>query len=154
MATFVKVNDFVHHLGEGGHNFAAAGGDTYQVALSNTAPAGEGSNPLLDGDGVLANVSEIAYTNLSTQVLVINTSAVSSGTWTINFTDLVLSATGAVATFQYVYIFNQTMDTTPATDGLVCHFDYGSALTLADGESLTIDFESDGSGNGNLFTIA
>jgi hypothetical protein len=154
MATFVKVNDFVHHLGEGGHNFAAAGGDQYQVALSNTAPGSESSNPLLDGDGVLANVSQIAYTNLSTQNLVINTSTVSSGTWTINFTDLVLSATGAVATFQYVYVFNQDMLTTPATDGLVCHFDYGSPLTLADGESLTIDFESDGSGNGDLFTLA
>jgi hypothetical protein len=153
MATFVKVNDFVHHLGEGGHNFAAAGGDQYQVALSPTAPASESSNPLLDGDGILANVTQIAYTNLSTQNLVINSSSVSSGEYTINFTDLVLSASGAVATFRYVYIFNQDMVTTPATDGLVCNFDYGSDLTLADGESLTIDFESDGSGNGNLFTL-
>jgi hypothetical protein len=154
MATFVKVNDFVHHLCEGGHNFAASGGDSYEVALTNTAPASETSNPLLDGNGVLANLTEIVYTNLSTRALVINTSSVASGTYTINFTDLVLSATGAVATFRYVYVFNQSMVTTPATDGLVCHFDYGSGLTLANGESLTIDFESDGSGNGDLFTLA
>ncbi|MHC4073156.1 MAG: hypothetical protein ACYTGS_14160, partial [Planctomycetota bacterium] len=74
------------------------------------------SNPLLDGNGVLANLTEIVYTNLSTRALVINTSSVASGTYTINFTDLVLSATGAVATFRYVYVFNQSMVTTPATD--------------------------------------
>ena len=152
MATFDKVNDFTLHLCEGKHNFATTGGHQYTVALSNTAPAGELSNPLLDGNGILGNVTQINYANLSPRTLTKNTSSQAGGTYTINFNDLVLSASGAVATFRYVYIYNEDM-TTPL-NGLVCSFDYGSALTLANGESLTIDFESNGGGNGNLFTLA
>jgi hypothetical protein len=45
---------------------------------------------------------------------------------------------GAVAPFRYVIIYNDTA----ANDELICYFDYGSDLTLADGESLTLDFSA------------
>lgn len=149
MATYVKVNDFVEHLNEGVHNMAS---HQLVVALSNTAPGSEGSNPLSDGNGVLANVTQVAYTNLSTRNITLSSSAQASGTYTLTLTDLVLSATGNVATFRYLYVYNDN-PVSPA-DPLICHFDYGSPLSLTNGESLTLDWGSDGGTTGALYTMA
>jgi hypothetical protein len=52
--------------------------------------------------------------------------------------DLTLTANGgSVGPFRYVYIYNDDH----ASDGLICYLDYGSELTLADGEDLLIDFD-------------
>ena len=59
MATFNKVNDFVVNAV---HNMDLQS-DQIVVALSNTAPASESPNPATDGNGVLANVTQAAYTN-------------------------------------------------------------------------------------------
>lgn len=150
MATFTKVNDFVEHLAEKVHNLAS---DSLLVALSNTAPASETSNPTADGNGVLANVTQIAYTNLSSRALTVSSSSQTSGTYSLVLNDLTLSASGgAVAQFRYIYVYNDT-PTSPA-DPLIGVYDYGSALDLADGESLTIDFGADGGSTGTLLTLA
>ena len=135
MATFTKVNDFVEHIAEKVHNL---GSDQLTVALSNTAPAAETPVPTADGNGVLANVTEIAYTNLSARTITTSASAVSSGTYKLTLTDLTLTASGAVATFRYVYIYNDTA----TNDELICVYDYGSAITMANGETLLIDFDA------------
>lgn len=141
MATFNKINDFVENLAEKVHDLA---NDQLVVALSNTAPGSEVPIPTSDGNGVLVNVTEIAYTNLSgtnPRNLTTSSSSVSSGTYTLVLADLTLTASGgSVGPFQYVYIYNDT-PTSPA-DPLIGYYDYGSALTLADGESLTIDFSA------------
>lgn len=138
MATFNKVNDFVEHVSEGVHNL---GSDQLVVALSNTAPASETSDPTADGNGVLANVTQVAYTNLSSRNITTSTSAQTSGTYKLVLEDLTLTASGgSVGPFQYIYIYNDT-PTSPA-DPLIGYYDYGSALTLSDGESLTIDFDA------------
>ena len=63
------------------------------------------------------------------------------------FGDLVLTASGgAVAAFRYIIIYNDT-PTSPA-DPLLCYYDFGSSLALADGETLTIDFTT------SSFTLA
>lgn len=137
MVAFNKINDFVEHVAEGVHNLAS---DSFLVALSNTAPGSESSNPTADGNGILANVTQIAYTNLSSRALTISASAQASGLykWTVN--DLTLTASGGpVAGFRYIYIYNDT-PTSPA-DPLIGYYDYGSTLVLADGESLTVDFD-------------
>lgn len=136
MATFTKINDFVEHVAEGVHNL---GSDTLTVALSNTAPASETSNPTADGNGILANVTQVSYTNLSSRVITTSASAQTSGTYKLTLTDLVLTASGAVATFRYVYVYNDT-PTSPA-DPLICVYDYGSGVTMANGETFTIDFD-------------
>lgn len=144
MATFVKVNDFVEALAEKKHDL---GSDTLTIALSVTAPASETSNPLSDGNGILANVTQVAYTNLSTRVITTASSAQTSGTYKLTLTDLVLTASGgAVAAFRYIYIYNDTA----TNDELIGSYDYGSNLTLQDGDTFTIDFD----GAGGVLTIA
>ena len=115
----------VHNLGSG----------TLTVALCATASAPVATN------SVLADLTVIAYTNLSARVITTTSSTQTTGTYKLILADLVLSASGgAVAAFQYVVIYNDT-PTSPA-DPLIGWLDYGSALTLADGDSLTLDFSA------------
>ena len=138
MATFNKINDFVENVAEKVHNLAS---DQLVVALSNTAPGSETSDPSADGNGVLANVTEVAYTNLSTRNITTSASAVSSGTYKLTLTDLTLTSSGGTTgPFRYVYIYNDT-PTSPA-DPLICYFDYGSSITLQDGETFDVDFDA------------
>ena len=143
MATFVKINDFVEAVAEKKHNL---GSDTLTVALSNTAPASETNNPTADGKGVLANVTQVSYTNLSAREITTSSSAQTSGTYKLVLTDLVLTASGAVGPFRYVYIYNDTA----TNDELICNYDYGSAVTLANGDTFTLDFD----GTNGLLQIA
>ena len=144
MATYQKFQQYVEDLHHGVHNFSA---DALEVALCNNANA-----PSLSLDAVLLDIVVITYTNLSTRVVTTNSSGHTTGTYTLSLVDLTLSASGGAANaFQHVVLFNQS-SVTP-TDALICMFDYGSDLILADGESLTIDFATDGGPNGNLFTM-
>lgn len=150
MASFTKVNDFVAALANGEINL---GSDTLTIALSNTAPGSETSNPTADTNGILGNVTEVAYTFLSSRVITTDASSQTGGTYTLSLDDITLSASGGtVATFQYIYVYSDT-STTP-DDQLVGLYDYGSGLSLADGESLTIDWGADGPTTGALLTIA
>lgn len=139
MATLTKIADFVEHVAEKVHNL---GSDQLIVALSNTAPGSETPTaPTSDGGGVLANVTQVSYTNLSTRNLTTSSSSQTSGTYKLVLADLTLTSTGGTTgPFQYIYIYNDA-PTNPA-DPLIGYYDYGSALTLQDGESLTIDFSA------------
>ncbi len=135
MAVFNKFEAFTEHLAEGVHNL---GSNQLVVALCNAANA-----PSASLDAVLADISTIAYTNLSTRNVTTGTSAQTAGVYKLVLTDLVLTASGgAVAPFRYVVLYNDT-PTSPA-DPLIGWYDYGSDLTLANGETLTIDFDASG----------
>jgi len=137
MATFNKVNDFVVNAV---HNMDLAS-DSFVVALSNTAPASETPNPTADGNGILANVTEIAYTNLSSRTLTTSSSTQTSGTYKLVLADLTLTSSGGTTgPFRYVYVYNDTV-ASPA-DPIIGYYDYGSSLTLQDGDSLTLDFSA------------
>mgnify|MGYP003124831496 CR=1 FL=1 len=133
MATFNKVNDFVVNAV---HNMDLES-DQVVVALSNTAPSSESSDPSSDGNGILGNVTQIAYTNLSSRNVTTTSSTQTSGTYKLVLSDITLTSSGP---FRYVYIYNDTV-ATPA-DPLIGYYDYGSSLTLNDGDSLTIDFSA------------
>lgn len=129
MATYNKFQKFVEDVAEKVHNLGA---DTLTVALCAAANAPVATN------NVLADLTQISYTNLSSRALTIATSAHTTGTYKLVINDLTLTASGgAVAAFRYIVIYNDTA----ASDQLICWFDYGSALTLADGETLTLDFD-------------
>jgi hypothetical protein len=129
MATYFSFDQTVEDWMEGVYT---ASTDQFTVALTNAANAPVATN------SVLANLTQVAYTNLSARDLTTSSSGQTTGTFTQLFADLVLTASGAVATFRYVVIYNNT-PTSPA-DPLLCFYDYGSDLTLASGETLTIDF--------------
>ena len=132
MAAYNKFNLFVEHLATGVHNFTSAGTGAVTVALCAAANAPVATN------SVLANLTTIAYTNLSSRAVTGIGVSNSSGTETLTATDLVLTASGAVATFRYVVLYNDT-PTSPA-DPLICWFDHGSDVTLANLETYTLDF--------------
>ena len=144
MASFTLINDWLANLVEN----ADCESDQFTVALSNTAPGAEGTPPTGDGDGVLANVTEVAYTNCSTRDITTTSSGQAGGTYGLVLADLTLTASGGtVGAFRYVYVYDDTV-TVPA-DPLVNYYDYGSSITLADGETILIDFAA-----GGLFTLA
>ena len=137
MATFSKVNDFVVNAV---HNMDLAS-DQVVIALSNTSPASESPNPSADGNGTLANVTQIAYTNLSSRNVTTSSSTQTGGTYKLVLADITLTSTGgSTGPFRYVYIYDDTV-TSPA-DPLIGYYDYGSSLTLNDGDSLTVDFSA------------
>ena len=136
MATFTKLNGFVEHLAEKVHNLGA---DQLTIALSNTAPGSESTPPTgATANCVLANVTQVSYTNCSTRNISTVSSAQTSGTYKLTLTDLTLTASGgSVGPFRYVYIYNDTA----TNDELIGYYDYTSSITLASGESLLINFD-------------
>lgn len=128
MATFTKVLSFPQAVAEKVHNL---GSDQIKIALTNTTPNTAWTK--------LSDLTEISYTNLSgTNPLNVTTTSSSSsgGTYTLVLEDLVLTATGAVGPFRYVYVYNDTA----SNKELIGYVDYGSSISLADTQTFTIDF--------------
>ncbi len=129
MASFVKFHQFVEDLGLGVHNLDTG---ALKIYLSNAAP----SQSL---DAVKTDLAEITNQNgYTAPVDVTGVWSESGGTATLAGTDITITATGAVGPFQYAVLYNDT-PTSPA-DPLIGYWDYGSAITLANGETFTVDF--------------
>jgi len=137
MAAFQKLNGFVEHLANKVHNLGA---DALTYALSNTAPGSEGTPPTgATSACVLANVTQAAYTHLSSRVPTITGCIQSSGTLKLILGDLTLTSSGGTTgPFRYVYLYNDTPASSP-TDPLIGYYDYGSSITMNDGETFLID---------------
>ncbi len=132
MATYQKFNAFVEYLLiTKAIDFDA---DTFKVMLCNTAPVSTNS--------VKADLTEISagngYTAGGTATTISHSR--SSGTSKITGTDVVFTATGAVGPFRYAVLYDDT-PTTPA-DPLIGFWDYGSSISLANGETFTVDFDA------------
>lgn len=134
MASFNKFQSFVEALAEKVHNLGA---DTLKIALTNSAPVATNT--------VLANITEVAYTNLSTRTVTVSSSSQTTGTYSLVCTDLVLTSSGGTTgPFRYAVLYNDTA----TNDELIGWWDYGSSITLADGETFTVDFGA------NVLTLA
>ena len=132
MATYNKFQPWVEYLVEG----VNCGTDQFVVALSNTLP--------VNTNATLSQITEISYTNLSSRNLTTASSSQSGGTFSLDFNDLVLTASGSVGPFQYVVIYDDTV----TGDPLVAWFDYGSSITMNNGDTFTLTFNASG-----LFTV-
>lgn len=128
MATFNKFNSFVEALAEKAHNL---GSDTLKFLLTNTAPSASNS--------VKADLTEISAGNGYTAggtAATISSSSQTSGTYKLVLADVVFTASGgSIGPFRYAVLYNDTA----ASDELIGYYDYGSSITLASGETFTID---------------
>ncbi len=129
MATFNKFQSFVEALSEKVHNLGA---DTLTVALTAAA------NVPVNTNTQLSNLTQISYTNLSARAITTTTSAQTSGTYKLVLADLVLTASGNVATFRYIVIYNDTA----TNDELIGWYDYAANVSMVNGDTFTIDFDA------------
>lgn len=127
MATLNKFNSFTEAIAEKKHNL---GTDQLVIALSASAPSAT--------DTQLSDITQISYTGLSSRNLTTSSSAQTSGTYKLVLSDLVLTASATVATFRYIIIYNDTA----TNDELIGYYDYGSNLTMLNGDTLTLDFDA------------
>jgi hypothetical protein len=126
-SSFFKFNSFTEAVAEKVHNL---GSDTLEVALTNTLP--------VNTNTVLANITQITYTFLNARTLTVSSSAQSGGVYKLTIADKTLTSTGgSTGPFRYVVLFNQTA----TNDELIGWYDYGSSITLGDGESLLLNFD-------------
>lgn len=130
-SSYTKVQDYAEQLNKAVHNWSA---HTFKLAASASSIAATVA--------VFASVTEISAGNGYTAGgMTMDTVSLSEtgGTASLTIADEVLTASGgAIANFRYLYFYNDT-PTSPADPG-VAIFDYGSTLTLANTESLTVDF--------------
>ena len=142
MATFNKFQSFVTAMAAGTHkNALNADSDTLKVYLSNATPSAS-------LDTIKTELAEITNENgYAAPVDAQNAATTATGTITVVGTDLTITASGGtVGPFRYAVLYNDT-PTAPA-DPLIGWWDYGSPITLQDGESFTVDFGA------SMFTIA
>lgn len=140
MATYNKFNQFTKDLIDGVHDID---GHSFKVMLTNTAPVATNT--------IKADLTEISagngYSAGGTATTI--TTSTSSGTAKATATDIIFTASGgSIGPLRYAVLYNDT-PTSPA-DPLIAWWDYGSSITLASGESLTVDFD----GSNGVFTVA
>ena len=128
MATFNKFQPFVENLAEKVFNLQS---DTLKVMLVNTAPVNTNNQK--------SNLTEISAGNGYTAggtASTVSSSAQTSGTYKLVCADVVFTASGgSIGPFRYAVLY----DSTATNSELIGYWDYGSSITLADGETFTWD---------------
>jgi hypothetical protein len=148
MAVYNKFNSWVEYLCGAADLFGTAPGsaDMLIAYLSNATPSAT-------LDLLKADLAEIATgSGYTGPVNLDNVGTRSLGVLTVTAKSFTVTAAGgSVGPFQYVAVADDTL----ASDPLVAWFDYGSAVTLASGETFSVLFNSAAVGaNGTLFTVS
>lgn len=139
MASYNKFDQFTKDLIDGAHDFDA---HVFKVMLTNTAP--------IASNTVKANLTEIAAGNGYTAGGTASTMTTSTAAGVAKLTglDVVFTASGgSIGPARYAVLYNDTQ-TTPAKP-LIAWWDYGSSITLAATETLTVDFDA----TNGIFTV-
>jgi hypothetical protein len=143
MATFTRPDVFSLNLSNKVYDLDS---DTFRWVLSNTAP-------VLGSTNLLSNITQIATGNGYTQMtdgaggLLATMSALSSSGQTTTMAqsaNVVLTATGAVGPFRYLFLVDDTP--TSPLNPVGGWLDHGSAVTMANTDTYTIP-------SGNLLQI-
>lgn len=115
--------------------------DTFKLTFTAAAAA-----PSVSADGLIGDITPIAtIANCDSVTLTTTSSSQTAGSYALVIADKVVTATDTFGPFRYVVVYDDTV----ASDPLVCYYDYGSEITLAVGETLTLDFDA-----GGIITIA
>ena len=149
MATYNKFNVFVKDLAQVVHDLIGTGGtdcDQLSIYLSNTAPDASTMT-------VKADLTEITNENGYTGPISLAQSGnEATGTVTVTADSVTITASGgSIGPFQYVVLENS--GTAVKTDPLISWWNYGSQITLNDGESFTVKFNNADTG-GQIFTLS
>jgi hypothetical protein len=137
MPTLVIFDEFGSDLGKGVH---VLNSHTLRVAFTNSAP-----NQATGA--TISDITQIAgtggYTAQALDSVTWSETSAGSGVWRLSSADEVFTATGAdFAPFRYVVLYNDT-PTSPA-DPLIAYLDYGSAVTVTNGNTFTVDVGASG----------
>lgn len=156
MATYNKVYQFVEDLANGVHNFSS---HTLKIGLTNTAPnvADTDVNTSASPDQIISTSSANEITAGSGYTeggasLTLTTNSQTTGTYTLAANKVVWTASGGtIGAFQYVYLYNNSGGAA-GTRPLISWWNYGSSITLQDGETFTVKFNN--ADPGTILTIA
>lgn len=129
MASFNKFNSFTEKVAEKSINLQS---DTLKLMFTNTLPVAT--------NAVTTDITEItAHNGYSTggPTVGIATSSQTAGVYKLiaSGTVTVTASGGTVGPFRYIVLYDST------SSDLIGWFDYGSALTLADTDSITFTFD-------------
>jgi hypothetical protein len=132
LAAFNKFNIMVADVCNHVHNF---GSDTLKILLTNTAPVATNAvktdlTEISAGNGYTAGGNSAALTSSSQAAGLYKLILANPATWT--------AAGGSIGPFRYAALYNSTA----AAGNLVGYWDYGSAVTLAAGETFTVTLDS------------
>jgi len=131
MAAYQKFNDYTYQLNVAAHNWAT---HSYYAAFSNTAPVATNT--------ILSDITQISagggYVTGGVQLdsLVLTDT---SGTTKLALANELFTATGAVAPFRYIAVYNFTQ--TSPLKPLVFWADYGVSIALGTGDTFLIQFD-------------
>jgi len=139
-STLTTFDDLAEQIGKGVHDFST---HTFKLALTNSAPNAATHDELADITEISASGGYTSGGYTLTSVGYSESGGTATLTTSSPFT--ITASGGSVGPFQYLVIYNDTS----TGDKLVGYYNYGSALTLADGESLAIT-----SGSGHLTVTA
>lgn len=146
MAAFTKFHAFAADLAAGVHNLKTGTSHVLKVMLTNTAPVAASA-------AVKADLTEISAGNGYTaggNACSVSSGAQSSGTFKLVLGDPATwtASGGSIGPFRYAVLYNDT-PSSPAKP-LIGFWDNGSNVTLAAGETFTVDLDQ----SGGVLTIA
>lgn len=134
MATLNKFNVFVSDLANKQHDLKTATSDVFKVYLTNTQPVVTNTvyntpADLSTANGYTAGGVTIGVVTGAQISGVFKFSGASDPSWT--------ASGGNIGPFQFAVLYNSTNASKP----LIGWWDYGSALTLANGNTFTVDLD-------------
>lgn len=134
MASFNKFYCFVQDVANALHDMKTGTTHVYKVYLTNTAPVATNTvyntpADLLAGNGYTAGGNSVGTVTGAQTTGTFKFAGGTDPSWT--------ASGGSIGPFQYAVLYNSTSSTKP----LIGWWDYGTAITLTNGNTFTIDLD-------------